>query len=289
MFRLAHGVAADSLLALKIVLTGFDVATGIVLVRWLATRGDVHWSVLYWLNPLVSERGRELGPPGLRARLLRNRRALRDIHERQTHRRGVGAPRALDGIEVVRLLADTAVRPMRPQMAPSRRRVRRGRGARLPPVRRRRSQPLRRHRRVRPLLAVQRELVFRVASLGWGGAGEAGPLLARVTVGLTFATLVFWRARRLESRDELPDASRFVLAALLLLSPVVDAWYVLWILPVAVLTRSTPSIVFTWVVSFSYAWFYSPEMAPYFQVVEYAVLLVALGLQQARTPSIVVR
>jgi hypothetical protein len=54
VFALGHLVAADSLLALKVLFTLFDLATGFVLIQWLRhLHVDTRWSSLYFLNPLV--------------------------------------------------------------------------------------------------------------------------------------------------------------------------------------------------------------------------------------------
>jgi hypothetical protein len=54
VFALGHLVAADSLLALKVLFTLFDLATGFILIQWLRhLHVDTRWSLLYFLNPLV--------------------------------------------------------------------------------------------------------------------------------------------------------------------------------------------------------------------------------------------
>ena len=99
---------------------------------------------------------------------------------------------------------------------------------------------------------------------------------ARATVVALFAAALAWITRRLRSREHLAEAALWALGAMLLLSPVVDAWYVLWILPLAVVTRSLPWLAFSYLVAFSYAWFQSQGLAPYFGGVEYALLFVLL-------------
>ena len=107
-------------------------------------------------------------------------------------------------------------------------------------------------------------------------------LLPRILVGLAFAGLVWWYARRLQTASELPRACLWTIGALLLLSPVVDAWYVLWILPLAIVERSLPWLAFTYLVGLSYAWFHSPELSPYFGMVEYGTLFGLLWSQRGR-------
>ena len=118
--------------------------------------------------------------------------------------------------------------------------------------------------------------VFRAVEWLWELLLPGRGLAPRITVGVAFALLVAWRAHALRSADELPGAALFAGGWLLLLSPVVDAWYVLWILPLAALTGSVPWLAFTYLVSFSYAWFYSPDQAVYFQLGEYVSLAALL-------------
>ncbi len=81
-----------------------------------------------------------------------------------------------------------------------------------------------------------------------------------------------------------PESSRFApwLAlytlqfGLLALSPVVDAWYVLWILPLAIVERSLPWLAFTYLVGLSYVWSHSPALSPYLGTVEYLTLFALL-------------
>ena len=57
----------------------------------------------------------------------------------------------------------------------------------------------------------------------------------------------------------------------------VDAWYVLWILPLVVIQGHLGWLTFTYLVGMGYAWFAAPEVAYRFWVVEYALLGCALG------------
>lgn len=100
---------------------------------------------------------------------------------------------------------------------------------------------------------------------------------AKIITGIAFAAYLFIRTRAIHSEKELPVASLAVMAALLLLSPVVNAWYVLWLLPLACLTISVPWLAFTYLVVASYSWFWSPELAPIFRWIEYISLFSLLA------------
>lgn len=106
-------------------------------------------------------------------------------------------------------------------------------------------------------------------------------LLQRILAGLAFAGLVLWCARRLEATSDLPRACLFAIGALLLLSPVVDAWYVLWILPLAIVKRSLPWLAFAYLVGSSYSWFHSPELSLYLGTMEYLTLFALIWRHRA--------
>jgi len=72
----------------------------------------------------------------------------------------------------------------------------------------------------------------------------------------------------------------------LLLSPVVDAWYVLWILPFAVLEFHLAWLAFSYLVVAAYAWFHSKDQAVYYRSIEYIVFwgLLLYWYWRARRP-----
>jgi len=54
IFALTYLIAPDSLMGLKVVFTGFDLGTGLILVLWFRhLKINPAWSFLYFLNPLV--------------------------------------------------------------------------------------------------------------------------------------------------------------------------------------------------------------------------------------------
>lgn len=109
---------------------------------------------------------------------------------------------------------------------------------------------------------------------------------AKAIVGVLTLGFVAYRTVRLERVSDLPRETLYVLGAVLLLSPVVNAWYVLWLLPFACLERSVPWIAFTFLVVASYSWFWSEEYAYSFRLAEYAVLYLLLLLQFLRKKKI---
>ncbi|MGE3975846.1 MAG: hypothetical protein AB7F59_15080 [Bdellovibrionales bacterium] len=93
----------------------------------------------------------------------------------------------------------------------------------------------------------------------------------RLLIGAFFIIFAVWQTTITRLYSEMPLASLNIIGALLVASPVVDAWYVLWVLPFAVLTSHTPWILFSYLVVASYSWFHSRELAPYFRLAEYGM------------------
>ncbi len=99
---------------------------------------------------------------------------------------------------------------------------------------------------------------------------------AKVVVALILIWHIFLTTKRLSVVAELPRACLSILGALLLLSPVVNAWYVLWLLPFACIERSVPWLSFTFLVVAAYAWFWSEKYAPAIRMAEYLCLYLLL-------------
>lgn len=93
----------------------------------------------------------------------------------------------------------------------------------------------------------------------------------RLLIGALFFIFAVWQTTITRMYSEIPLTSLNIIGALLVVSPVVDAWYVLWVLPFAILTSHTPWIVFSYLVVASYSWFYSSELALYFRLAEYGM------------------
>lgn len=93
--------------------------------------------------------------------------------------------------------------------------------------------------------------------------------LAKGLVALIFGVFTLYRALKIKGPNDLPQELVNVVGAILLLSPVVNAWYVLWIVPFVCITRHVPWLVFTFLVFASYSWWYSQELALYLRWFEY--------------------
>lgn len=107
--------------------------------------------------------------------------------------------------------------------------------------------------------------------------------LAKICAGSLFAVFVYLRAKALKNIDDLPDEVVNVLGALLILSPVVNGWYLLWLFPFACVTRNKPWLCFSFLIVAGYAWWYSRELALYLKWLEYLILFGTLYVWNIRT------
>lgn len=84
---------------------------------------------------------------------------------------------------------------------------------------------------------------------------RAPDLFIRAALGflfLAFYVWIFWVTRR---TAVLPEAAFFILGGVLIFSPVLDPWYLVWILPLAVLFRSPAWLFLSFFVWGAYAWY----------------------------------
>ncbi|MFN2384976.1 MAG: glycosyltransferase 87 family protein [Thermoanaerobaculia bacterium] len=106
---------------------------------------------------------------------------------------------------------------------------------------------------------------------------------ARVALAALLALALAWITWRV--RDPL-DGTFASLAVLLLLSPTLHPWYLLWLLPFAAVRKNAAFLYLSWAASLSYALMYPtpalPEAAVY--AIEYVpfALLLLLGIRRAR-------
>lgn len=103
-------------------------------------------------------------------------------------------------------------------------------------------------------------------------------LLAKMIGGTVFIFFALYRVTRASSMRDLPSEAMTLLGALLILSPVVNAWYVLWILPFACIARSVPWLAFSYLVVAGYCWWYSPNAAFYLKWTEYVTFFSLLAI-----------
>jgi len=302
LFALAHKIAADSLLALKGIFIIFDLGTGFILYAWLKRlKINPIWSAIYFLNPLVLK---EIANSShldsavvffttLSVYLFWKSKAQNTI--------------SLFGW--LSLAAATAIKYYPICLVPLFFKVdsKRWRGLAaflalnifvyLPFLDRADSfssgpQAFARHwifnaglyRAFQKMITYLVTLSTDLAPSGWAEFALQNDRITKVIVGLVFLMFVLYRTRKLDSVFDLPKECLYILGGLLILSPVVNPWYVLWLLPFAVIMRSPPWLLFTFLVVASYSWLYSKELAFYLRWIEYitffAVFLIHHRTQQ---------
>jgi hypothetical protein len=298
VFALCHWVAPDSLLALKVVFTAFDLAAGFLLVRWLKRRNiDPRWSLLYFLNPLVLKEVANSAHLDTIPMFLSF--AAIYLMSRPARRRNLFA------WVLLALAVGSKVYPL--VLVPIFLRLDTHRWRNLLLF-------------VGVLVVVYLPFLDAGTHLLGGTAGfarywvfnaslfqvttwlfdgfirffpessmfqefQANQWPAKLFLGIVFVLAVAWRTRRLSNHDQIPAAALWTLGLLLIASPVVDAWYVLWLLPLAVLERHVPWLCFSFLVAAAYAWFYSRELAPAFRLVEYGIFYALLFRWHRRQPD----
>lgn len=127
------------------------------------------------------------------------------------------------------------------------------------------------------------------AMLEWFTGPFAGRLLAGIAIILVAIGLYWHDARANINRPKIPPAD-YVLGTLLLFSPVVNPWYLLWLLPFAVLRPSRTVLTATFLLPLSYwngthttAWASGAfDIPAAITLIEVGVLMVAGLLDRAR-------
>lgn len=95
----------------------------------------------------------------------------------------------------------------------------------------------------------------------------------KVLIAILMGSLLLWLFLKLKKPKELPRTSFILLGAVLIFSPVVNAWYVSWVLPLAVLFRSVPWMSFSFLVLGAYSYFYSVSFFQIYRWVEWGLFL----------------
>lgn len=279
LFAGLHLAWGDSLLALKIVLTALDLAVGVLLAGALARRGLPAALSAWWLlNPLVLKEVANSAHLDALPVLLSTAAVLAMASGRDDRRR-LGAW-ALLGAATAAKLYPLVLLPLFFKVDP------------------RRSRGLAAFAAVALALFVPFLLVGHpfVAGLDmyarywrFNASAFAGlvwllrsPAMAKICAGALFAGWLARETARLTNPSELSGAALSVLGALLILSPVVDAWYVLWILPFACLERSRPSLAFSALAGLAYLWFFDHGVAVAARLIEYGGLFGLLALERGR-------
>ncbi len=306
VFALTHLIAGDSLLALKITLTFFDFATGLILIAWLRRSGlDPRWSALYLLNPLALKEVANSGHLDSIAVFFSTLAAyllwLSTRHKKQSAL-SLGAWVSL-AVAIASKLYPVCFIPLFIKKDIN---------------------------RVRGLATLGAVLFVFYAPFVWVGTQMLnGPTafakhwvfnasvyrvfqslseialsaierfeilspnsilhfleegrLAKIMVGAVFGGFVLYKTYRSKnSSDTLAIELTSILGFLLIVSPVVNAWYVLWVLPFAVLSMNNPWLIFSYLVIASYSWWHSIETAPIYRWVEYISFFLLIFIYRLR-------
>lgn len=263
VFRLAHLLAPGSVLALKLILTAFDLAAGVLL--WLTLRrepgraNDVIWYV--W-NPLVikvfagSAHVDSLAVMALAAMLWLARRE-----------RPLLAACAL-GVAISAKLSPLILLPAAWRFLGWRAAVLAACVAALSVAPYVREPHLFDGVRTFSLSWRFNAGVFSLAELLLGPAAARAGMLAAVA-GMSIVST--------RSRD-LASASGVALGSLLLLSPAVMPWYVPWLLPGAVIARQWAWVSFSFLVFAAFAVMIDQRERPWVLAVEYGALIGLLAI-----------
>ena len=96
-------------------------------------------------------------------------------------------------------------------------------------------------------------------------------LHGRYAIAFIFSCLVFYLFLKLKDYKQVPLFSFVALTSLLCLSTVYNAWYLIWILPMAAFYNFRPVIIHSALIIAVYSYFYDKQLYPYLQFVEYLI------------------
>ena len=278
VLTISHFIAPDSLMGLKIIFVSFDVATGFLLIKWLKKKNEnMAWSFLYWLSPLVlKEISNSAHMDSIAIFFSMLAIYLFPIKRYKDHWAYICLALAT-GIKLYPLV--------------------------LLPLFLRLDSKWKSNFLIYFGVLLSGYLFYSDAGLklfvGTTAYGKfwlfnaslfhgfsyiinfivgsellhlnANDILTKILVGIIFLAGLTWQTKNLKLRSDLSSASLFTLGFLLILSPVVDAWYVLWLFPLAVLRKNVPWLSFSYLVLASYSWFFSKDMALFFRAAEYLI------------------
>lgn len=293
VFAITHLIAGDSLIGLKIALTLFDLGTGAVLFIWFKRLGiSPKWSALYFFNPLVLKETANSGHLDSIAVFFSALAAF--LMWRSGGRFSESKLFSLSGWTALAMAVASKIYPI--CFVPLFFKVDRSRwlgvltfsgllliayspfltaGFHMLNG----TEAFARHwifnasfyrffqNGVPPLLSALGEM--KVLSEATVSLLLREDRLAKALVALVFGVFTLYRTRKIQGLNDLPKELVNVVGALLILSPVVNAWYVLWIVPFICITRHVPWLAFTYLVFASYSWWYSRELALYLRWFEY--------------------
>ena len=303
VFALAYLLSPDSLLALKMILSGFDMATGLLVAAWMRSKSiSLKWSALYFLNPLVLKEIANSGHLDSIAVFFSVASGLclaKSIIERGSAKLTFAAW-VLLAISIASKIYPVVLIPLFFKLS--------GRWrwwcacaflllllVLYAPV------FLAGTTGLSGTEAFARHWIFnagpyrvlqKVSELTLLGFSEAHPwtlvllkndFLAKLLSGLMLFAFVIHRSFEATAKSDVATEMMLALGALLILSPVVNAWYLLWFLPFACIMGSVPWLAFTFLVVASYSWWYSPELAFYMRWAEYGIFFALLIIFRSAT------
>ena len=94
---------------------------------------------------------------------------------------------------------------------------------------------------------------------------------ARLASAGLLGLFVLFRLKYMMKSSNLAREALILLSALFVLSPVVNSWYLLWILPFVVMEKNTPWLLFTFLCGGAYSFFHDKNFLAPWQVIEYTL------------------
>ncbi len=286
VFLISNFLAPHSLMGLKIIFTLFDLATGILIFSWMKKR-NIHptWSLLYFLNPLVFKEIANSAHIDSIAAFL-STLALYFF----SYKRKAGA------WVILGLATCTKIYPL--VLVPiflmwDKKRIRNGflylatilllylpflyqEGLLFSGT------------KAYARTWVFNASIFQIAnffldlivqpfqSIPWVAKAHDFSYFTKGLMAIFFLLGSTYKLYKMKSEEDIPSTALWILGLLLILSPVLNAWYVLWLLPLACLERSVPWLSFTFLVVGAYSWFYSKEWVLTFRSLEYGIFFMLL-------------
>lgn len=290
IFAIAHLIKPDSLLILKLILTIFEILSGVIVWQWLKLRKqNVEWSLIYFLSPLVLKDIANSGHLDSIAVFFSTlsfyllARNLSAVKNRFSSSLWVWISFAMAvGSKLYPLI-----------LLPLIIRFDKNRikgfclfifiiGLFYLPFLSAKSEMLDGTKAFAKYWLFNASL-FRVFSIMINPIAEALPLassfralieqglLVKAIVGVMSVSFCIWIAKKTKDAGSLPSALSLSIGSVLLLSPVVNSWYVLWILPFVCLNEGYLWLIFSFLIGTSYSWFYDPNLATFFGLFEYFI------------------
>lgn len=290
IFAIAHLIKEDSLLILKLILTVFEILTGVIVWQWLKLRKqNVNWSLVYFLSPLVLKEVANSGHLDSIAVFFSTLSFFLLARNLSTTKKGLSSSLGVwmsFAVAVGSKLYPIILLPLIIRFDKNRIKgfclfvlmI----GLFYIPFLSERSELLDGTKAFAKYWLFNASL-FRIISLlinpiveeillSWSFSSliEQG-LLVKAVVGVMCVIFCIWIAKKTKDAGSLPAALSLSIGSILLLSPVVNSWYVLWILPFVCLNEGYVWLIFSFLIGTSYSWLYDPNLAPFFGLLEYSI------------------